>query len=146
MERFIPLSKSTNYLSAVYAQQQVRDIGAIEAVYVDRNNMALEGTTSNIFGIKDQVLITPDKGILPGITRQVVLKLIQDNQLKLELRNINQNEFKEMDEVFITASNKEIVPVVKIDDTIIGSGKPGELTCRIMELFRNYTMTYRQNK
>lgn len=145
MERCLPLSKSTNYLSAVYAQQQVRDAGAIEAVYIDRNNRALEGTTSNIFSIKNQVLITPNESILPGITRQVVLKLIQENQFKLELRHIDKDEFKDMDEVFITASNKEIVPVVKIDHTDVKNGKPGELTQVIMKLFKEYTIAYGNN-
>ncbi len=69
MERFIPTAKSTAYLNAVYAQQQARKIGAIEAVYVDRDHRVLEGTTTNIYGIKGNELITPPDNILPGVTR-----------------------------------------------------------------------------
>ncbi|MCP4722319.1 MAG: branched-chain amino acid aminotransferase, partial [Desulfobacteraceae bacterium] len=59
-----------------------------------------------------------------------------------QLRHINADELNQMDEIFITASNKEIVPVIQVDDVVIGNGKPGEKTCEIMELFKNYTHAY----
>ena len=124
MERFIPTSKSTDYLNAVSAQRQAKKQGGIEAVYVDRKNRVLEGTTTNIFGFKDSVLITPPDKILPGITRSVVLKLLKD-KYSVELRHIGMDELKDLDEVFLSASNKEIVPVIKINDRVVSSGKPG---------------------
>lgn len=143
MERFIPTSKSTNYLSAVFAQQQAKKHGGIEAVYVDRKNRVLEGTTTNIFGFKDSVLITPPDGILPGITRSVVLDLVKD-KYSVELRHIDRDELNALDEIFISASNKEIVPVIKINDRVVSSGKPGEQTRNVMKLFREYTDAYGQ--
>lgn len=145
IERFIPTSKSTAYLNAVYAQQQARKIGAIEAIYVDRDNRVLEGTTTNIYGIKNNVLITPPDGILPGVTRSVVLKLAE-GIVDVELRHIDRQELAEMDEIFLSASNKEIVPIIRVDEMIVGDGKPGSVTREIMKRFREITTAFGQGK
>jgi branched-chain amino acid aminotransferase len=141
MERFMPISKSTNYLSAVFAQQIAKKQGAIEAIYVDRKNRVLEGTTTNIFGLRGSTLVTPPDGILAGITRGVVLKLAAD-KYEVELRHIDKDELAAFDEIFICASNKEIVPVVKVDERVVGDGRPGRQTVAIMKLFREYTEAY----
>lgn len=145
MERFIPTSKSTAYLNAVYAQQQARKTGAIEAVYVDRDHRVLEGTTTNIYGIKGNALITPPDGILPGVTRGVVLELAEA-LLDVNLRHIDRKELAQMDEIFISASNKEIVPVIRVDDMTVGDGKPGKVTREIMKRFRELTIAFGQGK
>ncbi|SMC83934.1 branched-chain amino acid aminotransferase [Desulfocicer vacuolatum DSM 3385] len=145
MERFIPESKSTNYLSAVFAQQEAHKKGAIEAIYVDRENRVLEGTTTNLFAFKGNTVITPPDAMLPGITRSVVLELIKE-KFTLEMRHIDMAELKEMDEIFITASNKEIVPVIKINDMVVADGKPGKKTRQVMALFRDYTTAYGQQR
>lgn len=141
MERFIPTSKSTNYLSAVFAQQLAAKQGGIEAIYVDRQNRVLEGTTTNFFAFKDNTLITPPDDILPGITRSVVLDLVKDTY-PLEFRHIDKQELNTFDEIFITASNKEIVPIIKIDDIEVSKGSPGEQTRKIMAAFKEYTTEY----
>ncbi|WP_022667743.1 aminotransferase class IV [Desulfospira joergensenii] len=145
MARFKPTAKSTNYLSAVFALQEARKSGAVEAVYVDRDHQVSEGTTSNIFGVKSDTLVTPDKGLLPGITRKVVLDLIKD-EFELELRQVALPELMEMDEVFLASSNKEVMPVVKVDDQTIGTGLPGKVTKKVMALFREYTKAYGEGK
>ena len=141
MERFIPTSKSTNYLSAVFAQQKAHGQDAIEAVYKTKDNHLLEGTTTNLFCFKGETLITPPDNILPGITRGVVLDLLKD-RYDIQLRHIPEQELHEMDEVFITASNKEIVPVVRIDDLVINGGSPGEKTKDLLETWAGYTRAY----
>jgi branched-chain amino acid aminotransferase len=141
MERFMPTSKSTNYLTAVFAQQTARKQGAIEAIYVDRKNRVLEGTTTNIFGLKGDTLVTPPDGILPGITRSVVLKLVEGKH-EVQLRHIDKDELEAFDEIFICASNKEIVPVIRIDNRTVGDGRPGRQTLEIMKLFREHTEAY----
>ena len=141
MERFIPTSKSTNYLSAVFAQQLAKKQGAIEAIYVDRQNRVLEGTTTNIFGFKGGTLVTPPDGILPGITRSVVLDLAKA-AYEINLRHIDLDELKAFDEIFISASNKEIVPIIRINDMTVADGKPGPQTRNIMSMFREYTDAY----
>ena len=145
IERFIPTSKSTNYLSAVFALQKAHKTGAVEAIYKDRENRLLEGTTTNLFCFKENQLITPPDTILPGITRSVVLELTKDKYTH-KLRHIDADELKEMDEIFICASNKEIVPVIQVDDLVIGNGKPGEKTRNLMEMFKTYTHAYGQGE
>ncbi|MEN6441822.1 MAG: aminotransferase class IV [Syntrophobacter sp.] len=143
IERFIPDSKSTCYLPAVYAQQLAKKEGAVEAVHVDRQNRILEGTTSNCFFFKKNRLITAHRDILPGITRGVILELARD-LYEIETRDIDRAELPDMDEVFITASNKEVLPVVRVNDLRIGDGCVGPGTRKIMQLFRAYTTAYGQ--
>ncbi len=143
IERFIPASKSTSYLNAVFAQQIAKKQGAIEAIYVDRENRVLEGTTTNIFGLKGSTLVTPPDGILPGITRSVILDLV-DGKHDVALRHIDKEELKDFDEIFISASNKEIVPVIKVNDMVVADGQPGQQTRGIMKLFHEYTDAYGQ--
>ena len=141
IERILPFAKSTNYLSAIYALGQARQQNAIESVYVDRHDRVLEGTTTNFFMFRDNKLITAGKGILPGITRSVILELA-DNKYEVEIRDIDKREIASAEEMFITASNKEVVPVVKVNDLTIGNGKPGPQTQRVMQLFRDYTIAF----
>ncbi len=141
MERFIPTSKSTNYLSAVFAQQKAHDQGAIEAIYKTKENHLLEGTTTNLFCFKGNTLITPPDNILPGITREVVLDLLKD-RYDIQLRHIREDEMPEVDEVFITASNKEVVPVIQVDDLVINGGQPGEKTKDLLTTWADYTRAY----
>lgn len=141
IERFLPGAKSTNYLSAVFAQQAARDQGAVEAVYRDRHNRLLEGTTSNIFCIRGNVLTTPPDSILPGVTRQVALTLAADH-FDIRETHITMDDLSQMEEVFITSSNKEIMPVAQVDGQVIGTGRPGEKTKKLMALWHDYTLAY----
>ncbi|MGD0397286.1 MAG: aminotransferase class IV [Syntrophobacteraceae bacterium] len=145
VERFLPSAKSTCYLSAVHAVQQAKKQKAVEAVYVDRNNRILEGCTSNFFFFKNNRLVTSHRDILPGITRSVIFELAKDFY-GVETRDIDSSELYDMEEAFITASNKEVMPIVKVNDLQIGNGRVGEHTRRIMQLFRDYTNSYGQGK
>ncbi len=140
-ERYIPGAKTTNYIAAILALKRARQQQAIESVYVDRYGRLLEGTTSNFFTFIGDKLVTPGQSILPGITRQTVLDLAQDD-FDVEIRDIHQNEMRMMDEFFITSSSKEIVPVTRMDALEIGGGKPGERTRYIMKKFSEYTKEY----
>jgi branched-chain amino acid aminotransferase len=144
-ERYLPLAKSTNYLPAILALSRARRQGAVESIYVDHHGRLLEGTTSNFFAFIDGTLTTAGDAVLTGITRKVILQLAQE-QFAVEIRDINQKEIHRMEEAFITASNKEVVPVVRMDEHIIGSGRPGERTRRIMQLFAEYTHRYGMNE
>jgi branched-chain amino acid aminotransferase len=143
IERFIPGAKSTNYLTAVWALERAHAMDAIEPIYVDRNNRLLEGATSNFFCFKENKLITPKLDILPGITRIVLVDLVKDH-FNLDIREIQKNELPSMQEIFISASNKEIVPIIQVDDTVIGDGKPGQRTQKVMQLFEDHTTAYGQ--
>ena len=136
-ERNIPAAKSIDYIPATIALKQARRQNAIEAVYVDRGGYVLEGTTSNLFIFSENRLITPGRAIHNGITRRVVLKLAE-GIYETEIRDIKSGELHSAAEVFITGSNKEIVPVVKIDETVVANGKPGKHTQMLMNTFVTY--------
>jgi branched-chain amino acid aminotransferase len=145
IERFLPGVKSTSYLSAVYALQIASSAGAIETLYIDRNQRVREGTTSNFFCFMGDRLITAGEKILPGITRSVVLELVKD-RFDVDIRDIDRSELGKMSEAFITASNKEVVPVVQVDDLVVGDGSPGARTRQIMRLFRKATDAFGQGE
>jgi branched-chain amino acid aminotransferase len=141
IERTLPSAKSTTYLSGIYSLAQAKQKNAIESIYVDRHDRVLEGTTTNFFMFRDNRLITAGQDILPGVTRSVILELAE-GQFEVEIRDIDKEELPSADEIFITASNKEVVPVTKVNDLIIGDGKPGPQTREMMKLFRDYTTAF----
>ena len=143
--RHMPQAKSTNYSAAILAMRQAKRQNAVEALYTDDDGGLLEGTTSNFFVFKGNDLITPDTGVLSGITRQVVLDLA-DKIFPVTFNTIHLGDIPNISEAFITASNKEVVPIVRINDQKIGSGLPGERTRDIMKLFAEYTRIYGENR
>ncbi len=136
--RYLPSAKTINYIPAIRALEVAKAHDAVEAIYVNLASQALEGTTTNLFIFQGNVLITPEENILPGITRTTLLKLVQDVFI-VEIRNIHLDELYQADEVFITAANRQVMPIVRVDDQTIGTGKPGAHTRRVMALFGEYT-------
>ncbi len=137
-ERYLPAAKSINYIPAIIALKKARQAGAIEALYVDRYGRLLEGTTTNIFAFHGAQLLTPAEGILPGITRGVILELAV-GLYDVCQREMTRADLLSADELFITASNKEVVPIVRVDDAIIGDGRPGPRTRDMMARFHALT-------
>jgi len=136
--RYLPLAKSLNYIPAIRAMKIARAAGGVEAIYVKNGTYALEGTTTNLFAFYGETLITPEANMLPGITRQVVIDLAKQH-FTLEERPLTLDELYKADEVFITASNKQVMPVIHVDDVTIGDGVPGPHTRKIMQVFGEYT-------
>lgn len=143
MARFLPHVKSLNYIGAIMAMQVAEPAGAVEALYRDPNGYVSECTRSNIFAFRGDQLITPQQEILDGITRAVVLEVAADG-FNVSESALHYQDLLASDEVFITSSTKEILPVVQIDDQTIGSGKPGPRTRQLMAQFRTYVEQYRQ--
>lgn len=140
-KRQFPSVKSIDYIGAIQAQRLAKQVGAVEALYIDEKNRLLEATTCNFFGVKNEKLITAGEDILFGITRMALLEIL-DGKIEIEIRNIDKNEIEEFDEAFITASNKEIVPVVQIDERVIGDGRVGKVTQQARAWFDAYTNAY----
>ena len=138
VERPIPGAKSIDYISASLALKKAAAEGAIEALYIDRNGLALECTTSNIFAFVGDKLTTPGRGILSGVTRKVVLELAQ-GLFPVDMRDISRAELLAADEVFITGTSKGLVPVVQVDDGTIADGRPGQRTRQLMAEMKRYT-------
>lgn len=143
--RFLPAAKSTSYLPAVLATRAAKDQGAVEALYVDRDNRILEGATTNFFCFIDDRLVTPRRDVLSGVTRSVVTELAKD-LYALEARDVRISETQAMQEAFITASNKEVMPVVRMDELQIGNGRVGERVRKIMQVFKDYTDSFGMGK
>lgn len=140
-----PMAKTGNYLNSVMALAEARASGAYEAVMLDHRDFVTEGASSNVFVVVGDVLLTPpvDAGILVGVTRAVVLKVARAAGLRvLELPFSADTLHRDADEVFITSSVREIVPVTQVDEVRIGDGKPGPLTRRVMDLFAAYVQAY----
>lgn len=128
--------KSLNLLGNVLAKQEAYDEGCAEAVFV-RDGMVTEGSSSNMFGIKDGILYTHPATnlILNGITRRVILQLCAKHSIGVIEEPFTLDQFKEMDELFLTSTTSEITPIVSIDGKIVGDGVPGRVTERLQQIF-----------
>jgi branched-chain amino acid aminotransferase len=135
-QRALPEYKTINYITAVQVQNERKAKGAIEVLYVS-NSKVLEAATSNIFVVKDGVVITPKNNVLAGITRKVVIEVAQKKYSVVE-REVTADEFFSADEVFLTASYKEIVPITSVDGKKIADGKVGKVTQVLMNDFKEY--------
>ncbi len=134
---FVPELKSLNYLPAVMGKALAAQHGAEEGVFVRNGRYVTEGTTSSLFIVRDGALwTTPVRGILPGITRGIVLELARKANLRVVERQIQRPEVLRSQEAFLTSSLVEILPVVKIEDSQIGTGRPGAVTRRLQKMYR----------
>ena len=131
-------AKIGNYLLAVLAMQAARAQGAGEALLEDANGHILEGSTSNLFAVFAGTLLTPPEtaAILPGITRAHTLRIAAELGIPVELRTPRKSELGKADEVFISSSIRELVPVVSIDGQRVGPGLPGPITRELLRRFR----------
>src|SRR5207302_1287251 len=130
LQRIAPEAKTTSYLAAIRALKEAKRRGAADALFVNEQGHVQEATRSNFFIFRGDILVTPRDGVLHGITRNVVLQLAQ-GRFAVEERPILLEELPLADEAFITSSSKEITPVVKIEDLVIGIGKPGPCTTEL---------------
>ena len=142
-ERIIPQAKTTVYTEGVKFLEEAKRKGAIEVLLISQYEKILECTTSNFFAVINKKLITPPLGkILPGITRKVVVSLAKKLKIPVLERDIDFKEIRNFDEAFITATNKEILPIIKIDKIKIGKGRVGEITKMLMTEFKKLTENY----
>jgi branched-chain amino acid aminotransferase len=131
-------AKLVNYLISVLAMQEARKVGAAEALIVDREGQVLEGSTSNVFVREGNELLTPPSsaGILLGITRHYVLEIAEEAGLSVAERAIPLERLLRAEEVLITSSIREVVPVVAVDGSPIGSGAVGTVARDLLRRFR----------
>lgn len=131
--------KAITLLPNVLLRQQAIDAGAVEAILIKDGN-ATEGAASNLFIVKRGMLITPAKGprLLPGITRDLILEQAAAHAIPYREADISTEDLINADEIWLTSSTKEILPVTVLDSTPVGDGKPGALYHRMSELYRHY--------
>lgn len=130
--------KSTSLLGNVMHFQQGQDAGVNETLLFNKDGYLTEASACNVFIVKNQQILTPplDNQLLPGITRDLLLKILrQDQQFKLEERAIHMDEVRQADEIWLTSSTKEIAPVVELDGKRVGDGKIGDCWLAAQTLF-----------
>lgn len=136
-ESFLAEHKSLNYLLGVVGRAYAARHNADEGIYVGNNGALREGTTSSLFLVRDGSLYTvPTIGILPGVTRRIVLDLAFRAGIRTIERPLHAQDLFEGDEAFLTSSLQEIVPLVHVDNRPIGEGKPGPVTRQLQRLYR----------
>ena len=136
-----PAIKSLNYLNNILAKIEANNAGVEEAVMLNAEGFVAECTGDNLFIVKNRALFTPplSAGALYGITRQTVIGLAEEAGLKVSEPNLTRYDLFNADECFLTGTGAELIPVVKIDGRVIGTGKPGPITRRLEEDYRALT-------
>ena len=137
-DSLIPHAKASGqYLNSVLAKIEATKSGYEEAILLDSQGFVCEGSGENIYAVRHGKLITPPQtaGILDGISRNAILQIARDHGHEVEERNIARAELILADEVFLSGTAAELVPVREIDDHVIGGGEPGPVTRQMQQVF-----------
>jgi branched-chain amino acid aminotransferase len=134
LQRSNPQAKSTSFIAPAAQAYQALPAGTHEGLMVAGDGSVLEGLSSNFFAIHHNTLCTENVRVLHGVTRSLVLEVAAP-VLTLSTRAVTVHELPHIDECFITSVSREILPVVRIDDFTIGSGRPGPVTQTLMAAF-----------
>lgn len=138
IESLDPRIKSSNLLNNILAAHQAKDAGAVEAILFNTAGFLAEGTLTNVFFVKDGDVRTPslDCGILSGVTRDLLLDLAARAGTTIEQGRYSEQDVSSAEEIFVTSTTKEILPVARLDGRPVGSGSRGPVTRRLQDLFR----------
>ena len=131
--------KSTSLLGNCLLRTLAADADCAEAILV-RDGELTEASASNVFVVKNGTVLTPPKShlILPGITYDVVLEILRDNAVPHEVRPVTEGELRSADEIWVTSSSREVLPITTLDGKPVGSGKPGPVCARVYALYQQY--------
>jgi D-alanine transaminase len=134
--------KSISLLANCLMRQLAVDASTTEVIMF-RDGKLTEASASNVFAVRNGVLLAPPKGrlILPGITYDVVLELARANGIACDVRDIAEDEVRNADEIWLTSSTKEVLATVELDGKPVGSGRPGKLFRRMHQLYQDYKRT-----
>lgn len=136
-----PKAKLTRHLSvAKTIRSQYRCEGVNEILFVNEDEVVLEGLSSNFFAVKNGIINTASEGILIGTVRSIVLDLANSLKIPIFYAGIRKREISEIEEAFITSTSRSILPIVEIDGSLIGEGTPGPLTKELMAAFQNFVV------
>ena len=131
--------KAITLLPSVVLRHKAKQSGATEALLI-REGYVTEGAASNVFIVKNGIVKTPikDGSLLPGITRDLVVELLSESGIPCEEVVIKETELKQADEIWITSSTWEIVPVIELDGKPVGTGRPGEVWQQAFRIYQEY--------
>lgn len=133
-----PTIKSLNYLNNILGKIEARQFGALEAIMLNDQGYVAECTADNIFIVHDGEILTPaaSQGALKGVTRGAIVDVARELGAPLREANLTRYDVWCADECFLTGTGAEVIPVVKLDGRVIGAGKPGAMTQRVLAAFR----------
>jgi len=133
-----PMIKSNNLINNALAMQEALRSGADEALMRNQDGELVECSQSNFFIVKNGEALTPplSAGLLPGITREFVLEMAKDIGVVAREARLTPDDLRTAEEAFITGTTREVTPVVRVDEQLVGSGKPGSVTTRLLAEFR----------
>ena len=131
-----------NYLNSIIATQEAKRNGFDEAILLDHNGKVSEAPGENIFIVRDGQLLTPSlaSSALEGITRDAIIKIAKDLDIDFVERDIARSELIISDEIFLTGTAAEIIPIISMDSKKIGNGKPGDITKKMMQEYTDIVM------
>jgi branched-chain amino acid aminotransferase len=135
-----PAIKSSNLLNNILAAREAQSRGCDEPLLLNQEGFLAEGASTNLFVVWEGAILTPplSAGILAGITREVVIELVAGLGLPCHEKPLQLDALLGADEAFMTSTTREVVPVRQVDDSLIGDGRPGPYTGRVMDAFRAY--------
>jgi len=135
-----PAIKSGNYLNNLLGLAEAKARGATECLFLNRDGQLTEASTSNFYMVRDGVIVTPapGAGLLSGITRGLLLDLCESIDLELKEQDLGEADLAAADEVFLSSTLRDIVPVTVVDGAQVGDGKPGPVTRRLAEQFDQF--------
>ena len=133
-----PTVKSLNYLNNILAKIEAKQAGCLEAIMLNDQGYVAECTGDNIFVVHKGTILTPSasQGALKGITRDTIFDIAAEIGVPMREANLTRYDVWVADECFLTGTAAEVIPVVKLDGRLIGTGKPGSITARVLEAFR----------
>jgi branched-subunit amino acid aminotransferase/4-amino-4-deoxychorismate lyase len=133
--REIPTAKTTNYLTMLKHRPRVQDAGAVDLLYHDGQRV-FEAASASVYFVFDRVISAPDKDVLWGTVGSLLLELVQGTH-ETRLQPISLEDALNADEVFLTSTTRGVLPIVRIDERTIGTGKPGPVTRELVERYRD---------
>ncbi|MDI1337921.1 MAG: branched-chain-amino-acid transaminase [Lacunisphaera sp.] len=138
-----PTVKSLNYLNNILAKIEARQAGALEAIMLNQQGYVAECTADNIFVVFKGEIITPaaSAGALKGITRATIFDIARELGIPMREADLTRYDVWCADECFLSGTGAEVIPVVKLDARVIGTGKPGPITGRVLTAFRQRVLT-----
>lgn len=131
--------KTVSLVANVLLRQLSAAAGCTETILL-RDGLVMEGSASNVLVVQDGVILAPPKSnlILPGVTYDVVLELAAANGIPTQVRPVAEAELRSADEVWVTSSTKEVLPITRIDDAPVADGRPGPLAARMNALYQDF--------
>lgn len=138
-----PSIKSNNLLNNVLAMQEAIRRNAYEAILLNHRGELTECAQSNLFAVRDGIVVTPplDAGLLEGVTRNFLFEMGADLRIEVREEVLREADLSSVDELFLTSTTREVVPIVEVGDVRIGSGSPGPVTARLLSRFRERANT-----